>query len=103
VRILKQDYRSAIAALAGGIFDLVFLDPPYRMVEAYGDALSRLLEMDMLAPGCLIVMERRSDAQLPLPRAVAVFDTRQYGDTAVDFAEIRSAGDEGQQAAINED
>ena len=103
VRILKQDYRSAIAALAGGIFDLVFLDPPYRMVEAYGDALSRLLEMDMLAPGCLIVMERRSDAQLPLPPAVAVFDTRQYGDTAVDFAEIRSAGDGGQQAAINED
>jgi hypothetical protein len=48
-------------------------------------------------------MERRSDAQLPLPPAVAVFDTRQYGDTAVDFAEIRSAGDGGQQAAINED
>lgn len=103
VRILNQDYRSAIAAVVGEIFDLVFLDPPYRMVEAYGDALSRLLRADMLAPGCLIVMERRRDAQVPLPQAVAVFDTRQYGDTAVDFAEIRSAGDEGQQTAINED
>ena len=37
VRILNQDYRSAIAAVEGQIFDLVFLDPPYRMAEAYGD------------------------------------------------------------------
>jgi len=93
VRIIKQDYRGAIATLEGRIFDLVFLDPPYRMTEAYGDALERLLKADMLAPGCLIVMERQKGAQIPLPQAVDVFDTRQYGDTAVDFAEIRSAED----------
>lgn len=93
VHIINQDYRSAIAALEGRIFDLVFLDPPYRMTEAYGEALERLLKADMLAPGCLIVMERQKGAQIPLPRAVNVFDTRQYGDTAVDFAEIRSAED----------
>ena len=93
VHIINQDYRSAIAALEGRIFDLVFLDPPYRMTEAYGDALARLMKADMLSPGCLIVMERHKGAQIPLPRAVDVFDTRQYGDTAVDFAEIRPAED----------
>ena len=93
VHIINQDYRSAISALEGRIFDLVFLDPPYRMTEAYGEALERLLKADMLAPGCLIVMERQKSAQIPLPQAVYVFDTRQYGDTAVDFAEIRSAED----------
>ena len=93
VHIINQDYRSAIAALEGRIFDLVFLDPPYRMTEAYGEALEWLLKADMLAPGCLIVMERQKSAQIPLPQAVYVFDTRQYGDTAVDFAEIRSAED----------
>jgi len=93
VHIINQDYRSAIAALEGRIFDLVFLDPPYRMTEAYGEALARLMKADMLSPGCLIVMERHKGAQIPLPRAVDVFDTRQYGDTAVDFAEIRSAED----------
>ena len=62
------------------------------MTEAYGDALTRLLAGDMLAPGCLIVMERHKGAQVPLPRNVSVFDTRQYGDTAVDFAEIRADG-----------
>jgi len=95
VHILNQDYRSAIAALDGRIFDLVFLDPPYRMAGAYGDALTRLLAADMLAPGCLIVMERHKSAEVPLPPAVAVFDTRQYGDTAVDFAEVRSPRDDG--------
>jgi 16S rRNA (guanine(966)-N(2))-methyltransferase RsmD len=95
VGILKQDYRSAIAALEGRIFDLVFLDPPYRMTQAYGDALSRLLKAEMLAPGCLIVMERQRDARVPLPEEVSVFDTRYYGDTAVDFAEIRSEAEEG--------
>lgn len=95
VRILNQDYRSAIAALEGRIFDLVLLDPPYRMTQAYGDALQRLLKAEMLAPGCLIVMERQKDARVPLPGEVSVFDTRHYGDTAVDFAEIRSAAEEG--------
>ena len=95
VRILNQDYRSALAAAQGQAFDLVFLDPPYRMTQAYGDALERLLKAGMLAPGCLIVMERQKDARAPLPEAVTVFDTRQYGDTAVDFARVRSEGDDG--------
>jgi 16S rRNA (guanine966-N2)-methyltransferase len=89
VSILGSDYRSAIGALEGRIFDLVFLDPPYRMVEAYDDALSRLYAGEMLAPGCLIVVERLKRADVPLPEALCVVDTRIYGDTAVDFVEIR--------------
>lgn len=89
VSILGTDYRSAIGALEGRIFDLVFLDPPYRMVEAYGEALSRLYAGDMLAPGCLVVMERLKSAGVPLPEPFSVYDTRVYGDTAVDFVEVR--------------
>ena len=91
VQILRSDYRSAIGALEGRIFDLVFLDPPYRMVEAYGDALQRLLAADMLAPGCLIVMERLKNARVRLPELFSVFDTRLYSDTAVDFVELGAA------------
>ncbi len=90
--LLRQDYRSAIAALEGRLFDLVFLDPPYRMTDAYGDALSRLYAADMLAPGCLVILERRRDVRVSLPEGFRVFDTRQYGDTAVDFVEIGSDG-----------
>ena len=94
VRILCEDFRRAIDALEGSLFDLVFLDPPYRMEDAYGEALSRLYAADMLAPGCLIVMERSKSLGVPLPDPFAVFDTRLYGDTAVDFAEVRAMNDE---------
>lgn len=93
VQLIRADYRSAIAALEGRMFDLVFLDPPYRMVEAYGDALRRLLEGDMLAPGCLIVLERLSGADVALTKPFKVFDTRVYSDTSVDFVELAEAED----------
>ena len=101
VQILCQDYRGVIEALSGNLFDLVFLDPPYRMQEAYGEALKRLYAADMLAPGCLVVMERAKGAEIPLPEPFAVFDTRQYGDTAVDCAEIREMNDEDTQNGLN--
>ena len=91
--VMCADYRVAIGALAGRLFDLVFLDPPYRMVEAYGDAAQRLLAADMLAPGCLIVLERLKSARVELPAQCQVFDTRQYGDTAVDFVELAAANE----------
>ena len=37
-RVLQADYRSAIDSLNGERFDYVFLDPPYRMADAYADA-----------------------------------------------------------------
>ena len=91
VKLLRTDYRGAITALEGSMFDLVFLDPPYRMLDAYGDALSRLYVADMLAPGCMIVMERRKGANVLLPGLFTVTDSRLYGDTAVDFVEINPA------------
>lgn len=91
VKLLRSDFKSAIGAVEGSLFDLVFLDPPYRMVEAYGEALARLYGAEMLAPGCLIVLERHRDAKVPLPEPFVVTDTRQYGDTAVDFVEVGAA------------
>ena len=88
LRIVKADYRSAIGQLQGPAFDLVFLDPPYRMAEAYGDALNRLMLAGLLAGDCRIVMERRASVTVALAEAFDAYDTRLYGDTAVDFVRI---------------
>ena len=89
VRILKADYRAAIAsAVEDGPFDLVFLDPPYRMTEAYGDAVSRLRAAGALAEDCRIVMERQRGAEVAVPEGFEVYDTRNYGETAVDFVRM---------------
>ena len=89
IRILKSDYRSAIGLLEGRAFDLVFLDPPYRMVEAYADALLRLKSVGKLADDCLIVLERLKATEVPVPDDFVSVDTRVYGETAVEFLKMR--------------
>lgn len=84
-RIIRADYRSAIGSLGGMSFDLVFLDPPYRMVEAYGDALKRLKAQGALAEGCIIIAERLREREIPLPEGFESYDTRSYGATSVEF------------------
>lgn len=87
--ILKADYRSAISSAAGRCFDLVFLDPPYRMVDAYGDAIARLERAGMLKEDVIIVAERHRDARIVVPEVFEIYDVRGYGETAVDFVRRR--------------
>ena len=88
--ILKTDYRSAISALNGRRFDLVFLDPPYRMLEAYPDAIERLWKAGALSEGAVIVAERRQDAVIRVPEGFEIYDTRHYGETSIDFVRQRN-------------
>ena len=87
--IVKADYRSAISGISDRRFDLVFLDPPYRMTQAYGDAIERLDRAGMLAGDAVIVCERRHGAAIEVPEGFEAFDTRGYGDTAIDFVRRR--------------
>lgn len=84
-RIVKADYRSAIGSLNGMKFDLVFLDPPYKMLDAYADALNRLKAIDALNEDCLIIMERQREQTVALPDGFERFDTRSYGATSVEL------------------
>lgn len=83
--ILKMDYRSAIVAVGDRRFDLVFLDPPYRMTDAYGDAIDRLDRAGMLTEGALIVCERSRDSVIAVPECFEISDSRSYGETTIDF------------------
>ena len=84
-RIIRADYRTALGQLGGMKFDLVFLDPPYRMVDAYADAISRLKAMDALSEECLIIMERQKELAVPLPEGFECYDTRTYGATSIEL------------------
>lgn len=84
-RIIKADYRSALGALNGMKFDLVFLDPPYKMVDAYADALNRLRAMGALNEDCLIILERQRELSIAIPEGFESFDTRNYGATSVEL------------------
>ena len=82
--IIRADYRKAIERLTGA-YDLVFLDPPYRMEAAYGDALTRLRAAGRLASGALAILERAEASAISLPEGFSLRDARRYGETCVEF------------------
>jgi 16S rRNA (guanine966-N2)-methyltransferase len=74
-----------LPAGAGGPFDLVFLDPPYRMT-LIAPALAALSDGGWLAPRAVIVAESAADEDPPQPpKDLAAADARIYGETRVQF------------------
>lgn len=91
VRLLPMDYRRAMDQLAarGEQFDLVFLDPPYRMVHT-GEMAAQLYEKGLLAPTCIVVIEHAREAAPVLTPPLQAYDERTYGQTKILFARIAS-------------
>jgi len=68
------------ASAASRQYDLVFLDPPYRLAGRLGSELTAALP-DVLAPGAVVVSE--SDRRSPLELGLPILDERRYGDTLI--------------------
>ena len=69
---------------AGGPFDLVFLDPPYRK-NLVAPALGALRDGGWLSACALIVAETAADEPVPAADGFRLLDERLYGDTRVIF------------------
>ncbi len=61
-------------------YDLVFLDPPYRLAAGLGAALGVTLS-GLLAPNARVVTE--SSRRAPMELTVPVTQERRYGDTLI--------------------
>jgi 16S rRNA (guanine966-N2)-methyltransferase len=68
------------ASADGAHYDLVFLDPPYRLAGRLARPLSEALPA-VLAPGAVAVAE--SDRRAPLALDLPIHDERRYGDTLI--------------------
>jgi 16S rRNA (guanine966-N2)-methyltransferase len=68
------------ASVASRQYDLVFLDPPYRLAGRLGGELTAALPA-VLAPGAAVVAE--SDRRAPLELGLPILDERRYGDTLI--------------------
>jgi len=79
-RYLVSDWRNYIRKAAGrDKYDLVFIDPPYAM-ECCADAVSRLIEADMLEGGAIIVLESGTEEPDFSERAdIEVIKSTHYG------------------------
>lgn len=86
VTLLNRDWRQAVASLnpEKDRFDLVFLDPPYRM-EITGECAALAAERGLLSDGALLVLEHRTGAVPVLPEKFILIKERTYGDTEIHF------------------
>jgi 16S rRNA (guanine(966)-N(2))-methyltransferase RsmD len=80
--VRRQDARRYLggASAAARQYDLVFLDPPYRLAGRLGGELSAILPA-VLAPEGLVIAE--SDRREPLDLDLPLLDERRYGDTLI--------------------
>ncbi len=80
--VLRRDWRAALreASAASRHYDLVFLDPPYRLAASLGPPLAAALT-PVVAAGGRVVAE--SDRRAPLDLGLPLSDERRYGDTTI--------------------
>jgi 16S rRNA (guanine966-N2)-methyltransferase len=88
-QIFRRDARKLGQALPGERFSLAFLDPPYGQYLAE-QTLIALREGGWLLPQALVVLEEAADAELIVPDAYRVLETRVYGDTKIFILGVRS-------------
>ena len=90
-RLIERDYRQATDALAreGAKFDVVFIDPPYKM-ENTGEMCAELYDKGLLADEFLIVVEHKRGLAPLLDLRFEAYDLRKYGDTEITFVKRAS-------------
>ncbi len=98
VEILEMLARAAVGHLRSRkeIFDLVFLDPPYREKAAW-ETPAELADAGLLAPDARVVLEQAAtDAAFDRVGSLIATDRRRFGRTAVTIFsfEHRAAIDE---------
>ncbi len=86
VCILNSDWTQALVKckMDGRKFDLVFLDPPYRLTEL-DEMCQKIMQNGLLLPSAMLVLEHRTGISLDMPREFQLEKERTYGDTQIHF------------------
>jgi len=88
--VQKNDAKRALEGLKarGESFDLVFLDPPYKLTGLYQELILHLQEQNMLREGAVIVAEHSEEVELPDRFEGAVrWRLATYGEISISFYE----------------
>ena len=89
-RLYAADWRQAVSQMQAEKrrFDLVFLDPPYRL-PVLEECCAALADAGLLEPDALMVLEHRLDASPAPDGRFALWKERAYGDTVIHFYHYR--------------
>ena len=91
---VKQGLKTIASDPAFEPFELVFMDPPYRLQEIVKD-IEQLQELNLVSPDCVIVCEVDKEVQLPeLLLDFEQYKRVEYGITALVFFDRSSSEEE---------
>jgi 16S rRNA (guanine(966)-N(2))-methyltransferase RsmD len=84
-RIMKGDYNRSVIQLSqdGFKFDMIFLDPPYQLLE-YANPLKILYKRDILREDGIVILERPSHLKFDT-KYFECFRTQKIGNKCLDF------------------
>jgi 16S rRNA (guanine(966)-N(2))-methyltransferase RsmD len=92
-RLLRMKDTAALAALQkqGDAFDLIFLDPPYRMDTA--PICAAIMEMNLLRQGGKVIVEHSKETPPKAQPPLTLIDRREYGVAGLSF--YKTEGEDG--------
>ena len=68
------------------VFDVVYIDPPYKMVELYNNSLKKIAENKLLNKDGIIIVEcQKGNDKYDVPSSVTMLKEKLYGDTIIRF------------------
>lgn len=84
--VLQGDWKKTLAHLktAGETFDLIFLDPPYKM-EDLTEVTNTILAGNLLSEDGLVVVEHDYKITPTVCQALSLKDRRKYGVAGISF------------------
>lgn len=80
--VLQGDWKIAIKKLKC-VFDIVYIDPPYRMTEVYAEVFHELKAQGLISGRSLIVMEYEENALIGSIDGSEICDERKYGKARI--------------------
>ncbi len=85
-RLYQCEWRQALGRIKrdGLRFDLVFLDPPYRMTQL-NEFCAALAKDGLLSDGAMLALEHRGGITPALGSGFTPYGERKYGDTEIHF------------------
>ena len=86
-QIINSDYNKALNSYKDTKFDLIFIDPPYKLDIAV-DAISKIISLDLLEQDGIIVLEtdhKERELEKLKNINVNVYDLRKYGRVTLIF------------------
>lgn len=79
--LIRRSLPGAIAAV-DGLFDVIFVDPPYA--DSDGSVTDTLSSLDeVLASDGIVVVHRQARSDTEIPESLTCTDERHYGDAVV--------------------